>query len=382
MNNNILQITAEEQALRVAKLKLNVPTLIVDNADLFYLTGRVFAGYLYLVPGEAPKYFVRRPSVLTGENITFIRKPEDIGAQVPALGLELGMIPYSDAIRLQKAFGADELVDVTPNIMAARAVKTPTEISLLETDGLKHVSVYRHIAGLYAEGMTDVEFQVEIERLCRLQGCLGQFRVNGPSMELHMGQVLVGDNADSPSPYDFAMGGAGVHPSLPVGASGEVIRRGKSVLIDMNGNFNGYMTDMTRTFAFSEDSLTDQARAAHRCSIEICRHLAEIGTPGTEAKVLYNEAVRIATEAGLDEFFMGHNHHASFIGHGVGIQINEWPVLAPRSKHVLAEGNVIAIEPKFVIPGVGAVGIENTYVCTAKGLRCLTPAPENIIPLI
>jgi Xaa-Pro aminopeptidase len=110
--------------------------------------------------------------------------------------------------------------------------------------------------------------------------------------------------------------------------------------------------------------------------------LAEIGTPGTEAKVLYNEAVRIATEAGLDEFFMGHNHHASFIGHGVGIQINEWPVLAPRSKHVLAEGNVIAIEPKFVIPGVGAVGIENTYVCTAKGLRCLTPAPENIIPLI
>ena len=382
MNNNLLQITPEEQALRVAKLQLTTPTLIVDNANLFYLTGRVFAGYLYLAPGEEPKYFVRRPSVLTGDNITFIRKPEDIGIVVEKLGLELGMIPYADAIRLQKAFGAVELADVTANVMATRAVKTAAEIALLETDGVKHVSVYRHIAGLYAEGMTDVEFQVEIERLCRLHGCLGQFRVNGPSMELHMGQVLVGNNADSPSPYDFAMGGAGVHPSLPVGASGEVIRRGKSVLIDMNGNFNGYMTDMTRTFAVSEESLTQQALDAHKCLIEICHRLAEIGTPGTEAKALYEEAVKIATEAGLNQFFMGHHHHAGFIGHGVGIQINEWPVLAPRSKHVLAEGNVIALEPKFVIPEVGAVGIENTYVCTAQGLRCLTPAPENIIPLL
>lgn len=75
--------------------------------------------------------------------------------------------------------------------------------------------------------MTDIEFQVEIEREARLEGCLGQFRISGNSMELYMGSLLAGDNADNPSPYDFAMGGAGADPSLPVGANGTVIRRGQ-----------------------------------------------------------------------------------------------------------------------------------------------------------
>ncbi|MDE7443677.1 MAG: M24 family metallopeptidase, partial [Muribaculaceae bacterium] len=76
-----------------------------------------------------------------------------------------------------------------------------------------------------------------------------------------------------------------------------------------------------------------------------------------------------------------HRQHAGFIGHGVGIEINELPVIAPRSRDILQADNVIALEPKFVIPHVGAVGIENTYVVTADGLKCLTNAPEEIIGL-
>ena len=77
---------------------------------------------------------------------------------------------------------------------------------------------------------------------------------------------------------------------------------------------------------------------------------------------------------------MGHRQHAGFVGHGVGIEINELPVIAPRSRDILAAGNVIALEPKFVIPGVGAVGIENTYRVTDSGpMERLTDAPEEII---
>lgn len=79
---------------------------------------------------------------------------------------------------------------------------------------------------------------------------------------------------------------------------------------------------------------------------------------------------------------MGHKQKAGFIGHGVGIEINELPVIAPRSHDILQENNVIALEPKFVIPHVGAVGIENTYRVTASGLESLTLAPEEIIDLI
>ena len=196
-------------------------------------------------------------------------------------------------------------------------------------------------------------------------------------MELFMGNVLVGENADTPSPYDFAMGGAGMDPSLPVGANGTLIRPGLSVMVDVNGNYTGYMTDMTR--CFSVDTLPERALVAHQLSIDICDRLADMGRPGVEARALYEEAVSMARNAGFEDEFMGHNYHAGFVGHGVGIEINELPVIAPRSKSVLETGNVIALEPKFVIPGVGAVGIEDTYiVCDGAPMQRVTDAPRNV----
>lgn len=83
----------------------------------------------------------------------------------------------------------------------------------------------------------------------------------------------------------------------------------------------------------------------------------------------------------MEDYYMGHRQHAGFIGHGVGIEINELPVIAPRSRDIIKHNNVIALEPKFVIPGTGAVGIENTYVVTDNGLQCITNSNENIIDL-
>lgn len=100
--------------------------------------------------------------------------------------------------------------------------------------------------------------------------------------------------------------------------------------------------------------------------------------PGTPTASMYEKAVAMAEEAGLTDYFMGHAQKAGFVGHGVGIEVNELPVLAPKSRDVLAVGNVIAIEPKFVIPSVGAVGIENTYVVTEDGLDVITDAPEDL----
>jgi len=384
MNNNIILISTEEQKLRLSGLNLECPALVCDNAGIFYLTGRIFAGYIYIEPGEEPRYFVKRPTVLTGAAVTYIRKPEEILAHLSGaperIALEAGSLPYADVMRLKAALAAKEIVDLSGHMMLARSVKTPTEIEMLRRDGVRQSAVYERIPKLFRPGMTDIELQAAIEYDARLAGCLGIFRVNGPSMEIHMGSVLTGDNADEPSPYDFAMGGAGLDPSLPVGACGEEIKPGRAVMVDMNGNFNGYMTDMTRMYA--NGKLPDEAVRAHECSVEICHALAALGTPGTEARVLYEKAVEIAQLRGLETCFMGRRYHAGFVGHGVGIQINELPVLAPRSRACLQAGNVIAIEPKFVIQGFGAVGIENTYVCTSCGLERITPAPEEIVSLI
>ncbi|MDE6395682.1 MAG: M24 family metallopeptidase, partial [Muribaculaceae bacterium] len=239
--------------------------------------------------------------------------------------------------------------------------------------------VYSHIPSLYRPGMSDVELQIEIERVTRLEGGTGMFRVNGEDMELNNGSVLVGANADTPSPYDFAMGGRGCLPSLPVGADGTIIKPGNTVMVDTNGTFNAYMTDMTRTFVLGEAA--DSAVRAHRLSVEILRTLEKAACPGVPARDLYNIAVEMVAGAGLSDYFMGHRAKAGFIGHGVGIVINELPVIAPRSRDILAEGNVIAMEPKFVLPEIGAVGVENTYVVTASGLRRLTDAPEDLVNL-
>ena len=90
----------------------------------------------------------------------------------------------------------------------------------------------------------------------------------------------------------------------------------------------------------------------------------------------------MAQAAGAADWFMGHRYHAGFVGHGVGIEVNELPVLAPRSRDVLQAGNTIAVEPKFVVPGLGAVGIENTYVVRAEGAaERITDTTEDIIQL-
>jgi len=388
MNTDICLLPAAEQALRLSRIGVEEPTLVCDNANLFYLTGRIFAGYMMLLPGAEPTYYVKRPQGLTGGRIRYIRKPEDMGADFPCgmerLNIESGSLPHADALRLQKALGAGELGDCSAGIMAARSVKTPMEIDALRADGISQSRVYARIPSLFRPGMTDIELQAAIEHAARLDGCLGIFRVNGPAMELHMGSVLTGANSDTPSPYDFAMGGAGISPALPVGACGEEIRPGAVVMIDMNGCFNGYMTDMTRMYvnAPSAADVDPRVYKAWACSREICRRIAEAARPGVPAKELYALAAGIAAADGLADYFMGHRQQAGFVGHGVGIQVNELPVLAPRSKAILAEGNVIALEPKFVLPGFGAIGIENTYAVTPAGLECLTNSPEEITPLI
>lgn len=389
----LLQIPPHEALLRINRIQSLMKDqdidaiLISDNANKFYTSGRVYNGFAYISQCGEAIHFVRRPVDLGGNNIEYIHKPENIseiltskGLNIPtSLGLELDLAPYSAVQRIAKIFPNAKIVNASGIMRQARSIKSEYEIELLKQSGIKHAKSYSQICDIYSTGMTDLEFQVEIERISRLNGCLGQFRISGDSMEIYMGNVICGENADSPSPYDFAMGGAGMHPSLPVGCNGTKISPNMAIMVDVNGNYTGYTTDMSRVF--SVGTLDELSIKAHECSRRICQELAVMGKPGIEAKALYNKAIEIVTDNGLEHLFMGHRQKAGFIGHGVGIEINESPVIAPRSRDILAIGNVIALEPKFVIPGVGAVGIENTYIVTPNGMECVTNAPEEIISL-
>ena len=101
--------------------------------------------------------------------------------------------------------------------------------------------------------------------------------------------------------------------------------------------------------------------------------------PGTICEDIYAQAEALAQEMGLQDHFMGiGSDRVRFIGHGVGLELDEYPIFAKGMKMALAPGMTFALEPKFVFPE-GAVGIENTYALQADGLRVLTQAPQDII---
>ena len=361
--------------------------LVASGINLFYLTGVFYSGYCYLPAEGEPWFFVKRPNGLDGDHAVYIRKPEQLpelfqekGIPLPGkLMLEADELTYTEYTRLQNALQPKETMNATTLLRLVRRVKTPWEIEQIRLCAQQHEAVYAEIPSCYRRGMTDLQLQFEIERRMRLHGSLGLFRAFGPNMDIFMGSILAGENAEAPSPFDFALGGAGMNASCPLGANGTLLKDGMAVMVDMAGNYSPYMTDMTRVY--SVGTLSDDAYRAHQVSIHIHDEIAQVARPGTACADLYNLSLRIATDEGLAPNFMGTKQQAKFVGHGVGLQINELPVLTPRSKEVLEEHMVFALEPKFVLPGIGAVGIENTYLVTSQGVEKLTNAPEEVIRL-
>lgn len=362
--------------------------IITCNVNLIYTYGRVISGYLYL-PLQAPaRVFVKRPNDLKGEYVYPIRKPEQLpdllkecGLPMPArLMLEGDELSYNEYARLAACFPEAEVLPCgTELIRRARSVKTDMELELFRRSGAAHARAYAQIPSVYSLGMTDRQFSIEIERLMRLEGCLGIFRVFGRSMEIFMGSVLAGDNAAAPSPYDFALGGEGLDPTLPGGANGTLLQAGQSVMVDLGGNFFGYMSDMSRVYSVGR--LPQQAYDAHQVCLEVQAEVTALAKPGVACEELYNKAVEVVGQSGFADNFMGIGQKAKFVGHGIGLEINEAPVLAPRMKQELEPGMVFALEPKIVLPEVGPVGIENSWAVTVDGVEKLTLAPEEIIEL-
>ena len=378
--------------------------LIACNVNLIYTYGRVVSGYLYLPLNDFARLFVKRPNTIEGEHVMPIRKPEQLPELIQACGLPLPKklmlegdeLSFKEYNRLAACFPEAEVVSCGSSLIRqARTTKTEMEIEFFRRSGAAHAKAYGQIPTVYKPGMTDLQLSVEIERLMRLEGCLGIFRVFGQSMEIFMGSLLAGDNAATPSPYDFALGGEGLDPSLPGGANGTLLQPGQSLMVDMGGNFYGYMCDMSRVYSigklsdymcdmsrvYSIGKLSEQAYAAHQTCLEIQEAVSSMAKPGVICEDLYNKAIEMVTKAGFADYFMGVGQKAKFIGHGIGLEINEAPVIAPRIRQELEPGMVFALEPKIVLPGVGPLGVENSWVVTAEGLEKLTTAPEEIIEL-
>jgi Xaa-Pro aminopeptidase len=190
---------------------------------------------------------------------------------------------------------------------------------------------------------------------------------------------MAGENAAAPSNSPGPTGGRGMGAFCSQGPGNQAIKPHTPVLVDYAANCAGYISDQTRIFSIGE--LSGRIRRHHDFMLEIQGALIRRAKPGVRAEDLYNLALERVNEAGLAGGFMGYPEPVPFVGHGVGLEMDEWPIIGCNQETVLEEGMVIALEPKLVFQGEGTVGIENTFVVKAEGLRKLNKFPDRIVSL-
>ncbi|HSM92319.1 MAG TPA: M24 family metallopeptidase, partial [Anaeromyxobacteraceae bacterium] len=187
-----------------------------------------------------------------------------------------------------------------------------------------------------------------------------------------------GGSGAVPGFFDGAVTGTGLSSAAPHGASRATIERDTPVMVDYTGIFDGYIVDMTRLYVCGR--LDDDLARAFATALEIQRWVVERLKPGAVAEELFAGAAAMAEASGFGAHFMGApGENARFVGHGVGLELDELPVLAQGFRQPLVAGQTIAIEPKFVFPGRGVVGIENTFAVGAEGGVKLTARPDDLV---
>ena len=275
----------EEIKSRVLKVQKQIvhekvdACIISSPVNLYYLNGYIFDGYMYILPDREPILFVKRPVNLKAENVVFIRKPEQLpellekrNLAVPKrILLENDVLSYNAVSRFQKALCMPGMKSVSAFMRQIRSVKSDSELQQIRQSAASHAKVYNKIPSLYRVGMTDLELQIEIEYVMRREGSIGAFRSFGENMDIYMGSLLAGDNAETASPFDFALGGKGIDPLLPLGSANKLLKEGTTIMVDMAGNYTPYYDDMTRTFSVGE--IPELAHRAHQLSITISNEI-------------------------------------------------------------------------------------------------------------
>lgn len=365
--------------------------IITQNADLFYFTGTIQSGCLYVPATGQPLYLVRRDAARARmesglREIIPFTSPKDIPGitschcypEPKKIGMEFDVLPVALFERYRKVFPNADFSDATPLIRQVRMIKSHYEIHLMQDAAQQVNTVYLQAKDIIREGMTDIELAAELEYVARKNGHPGQIRMRVFNGEMLFGHTFSGTDSAVPAYTDTPLGGMGPSPSFGQGASYKPIARNEPVIIDFAGCVDGYLVDQTRVFALG--GISDRLRKGYDDMIKIQEFMKSIACVGLPWGVLYDQCISMACNLGYADSFMGaKGSQVSFIGHGLGIEIDEYPFIAKGfNDQTLEIGMSFAFEPKVVFPGEGAVGIENTFYISNDGLRQLTFSDESL----
>jgi Xaa-Pro dipeptidase len=366
---------------------------ILQNADRFYFSGTIQAAVLFLPCNGDPILMVQKnheraqlesPLAHVIPVKSKNRIPQVLNDfkfdRIATAGLEMDVLPANLYLWFRRTFAQCRWTDVSGIIRRLRMLKSDYEIKQIQkATAILHTG-FTQIKSVIREGLTELEIDGHLAMIARREGHMGTLRMRGWNQEMIYAHVLSGESGSAISLLNSPQGGTGNTPAMAQGAGFRKIKKNEPIGIDYGVAINGYVGDQFRTYVIGD--LSDPLKKAYACARNILSLLTERAHVGVPCADLYASAVAKATEEGLGDFFMGHGEgQVQFIGHGIGLEIDEYPVISPRFDAVLEEGMVLALEPKFVFPQKGVVGLEDDYLVTSIGLKRLTQTEQTLIKI-
>ena len=392
-------VPANEIANRIVALQALLRENRVDaavirqNADLFYFTGTVQDSHLIVPSSGNPVFVVRRSlaraeaesplrPVIQMKSLVDIREAtfEACGTSEPkTIGFELDVLPANTFFTYdEKIFPKQRIVDISGPIRQLRMIKSPWEIRVMRDAAAISKLVAESVPRLLTPGMTELELCAELEAVSRKAGNSGMVRLRAFNMEMVFGHVLSGPNAAVPSYTDAPTGGPGISPAFGQGAGDRKIIAGEIVSVDTMIMWNGYANDQTRNFCIGPPP--PRLAGAYEFVQSVHARFRNLACPDAVTGELYETVWRWAREAGWAKWFMGcSDPKITFVAHGLGVEVDEFPFIAQGQKLALQQGMVFAFEPKVIIPDQGMAGLENTYLVTSDGIESLNTATEELV---
>jgi len=363
--------------------------IVFSKVNQYYFTGTMQDGMLIIPKDDEPVYWVRRSyeralDESTFPNIRPMKSYRDAASymrNIPdVLYTETGIVPYAMLQRLQKYFPFKHIKSADQSIMAVRARKSKYELDIIIKAGKIHQKILeQRVPELLEEGMSESDLAIRLFNVLMEEGHHGFARFGMFDTNLGIGQLGFGESSLYPTYFDGPGGNYGLSSAMPFwGSRDRKLKKGDFVFVDVTFGLDGYHTDKTMNYMFGKP-IPDEAIVIHNRCIEIQRKAASMLIPGAVPAVIYNEVIKDLDSEFLEHFMGFGNQKVKFIGHGVGLQIDEVPVIAPGFTEPLEENMVIALEPKRGVPNIGLMGTENTWLVTSEGGLCLTGDTQGLI---
>ena len=359
--------------------------ILFQSVDMCYFSGTAQEGLVYIPRASDPIVMIRKSLERAKQesplNVIALRSLKTIKMDLgitpgSVIGLELDVLPYNNYSRVQHVLDDAKIVDISEKIKLIRSVKSEFEIDLIK-EASKMVdtgiaSVEEHLK----EGMSEIELAGKVEAVMRSLGHQGTLHFRRFNHELHFGHIMSGPDAAIPSFVASPTGGRGVSLLHPQGAGFKKIKRNEPLLVDYAGIYNGYIADETRIFSIGK--IPQDLEDAHIASLEIQKAISNELSPGRTGRELFNLSEAKGLLLGYENQLGGPpGNKCGFVGHGVGLEIDDYPILGPVD-HQIQPSMTIAIEPKMIYPGIGVVGIEDTFLTTTERAERLTRLPQEI----